>query len=433
VSGQLALATSEQVVPAACGRRCRWSAGGPRALALYDARAMKAGTTADQANGARYLVVAPQTSGNSLGRALSLIDMLERLGPSRLVAFDTGPIWPGAQGTGHDVASFTSFEALSSMVRAEADRADGRLVVVAVKPFPRTLGWAAQLRQQLSDRLRLVADIDDADVSIQSESRRGQRPRERVRRFTTEVRDPEVHTPARIRRTLRRSLRRADGLFVSSWALRAQVRSFSGPTFRVPHPRRRHPYVEVVSGDRLGLGFLGTPLKHKGLDRLFAILAARPETELHLLDGTPIPSDVEDAVRKRLVMHPLIGADTLERAFRSIDVVVLPQNASTDGGRLQLPAKLIDAHRFGRPVVATATPPILEFGGPALQPVRGWSDLQHGLRALDELSCADKRERLGRAANLWFNNVMSSEAQAEALEAPLAEALWTSGRIGYVA
>jgi len=350
------------------------------------------------------------------------MEVLHRIGDSHLAAYDTGPLWVGAEGTPFDVERFTSYEGLSALVRRQVGAGEHPLVIIAVKPFPRTLGWGAKLRNELGDATRLVADVDDADLPLQRAWRRREPPRVRVRRFLSENRDPSFHTPLNIRRTLWLSLPRADLLFLSTWALRVDIPRFRGPALRLPHPRPRQDYLPPSAGERLRLGFLGTPRKHKGFDRLLAILASRADVELHLLEGTPLPPGVAETHGERLVIHPLVGADTLPQAFADIDVVVLPQDAAMSGGRLQLPAKLLDAQRFGRPVVATATPPIVELGGPGLIPIDDWR-LSTALTALDGLVDPAVRTQLGRAANKYFNENLSAEVQARALAPELGRAL----------
>lgn len=371
----------------------------------------------------RFLVLAPQTATNSLGRALSVIEILHRLGDAALCAYDTGPLWPGAEGTTFGIERFRSFGELSALVGGRIGEAEVPLTIVAIKPFPRTLGWAAQLRGDLGDSVRLIADIDDADVFLQRAWRRRQPPLTRLRRSLSERREPDLHTPRNIAGTLRRCLGQAQALFLSSWALEAVVPRFDGPVFRVPHARPSSSYLVPTPSDRLRLGFFGTPRAHKGFDRLLALLPALPAAELHLLEGTRLPAGAEKAHAEQLVMHPRTGADALGRAFADVDVVVLPQDPTTTDGRLQLPAKLLDAQRFGRPVVATATPPIVELGGPGLLPVAGWNDFDEGLRALEALSDPALRDRLGRAANSHFNTAHSAEAQAVALRPRLAALL----------
>jgi len=138
----------------------------------------------------RFLVVAPQTATNSLGRATSLMEVLHRIGDSHLAAYDTGPLWVGAEGTPFDVERFTSYEGLSALVRRQVGAGEHPLVIIAVKPFPRTLGWGAKLRNELGDATRLVADVDDADLPLQRAWRRREPPRVRVRRFLSENRVP---------------------------------------------------------------------------------------------------------------------------------------------------------------------------------------------------------------------------------------------------
>jgi glycosyltransferase involved in cell wall biosynthesis len=368
----------------------------------------------------RFLVVSPQTAMNSLGRALSLMNVLTRLGDAEVMAFDTGPLWPGALGSSYTVGRYASYEDLATQVR---DRlASGPLVLVAVKPFPRTLGWAADLRRAHDGALRLIADIDDADLSIHIELRRALSWRARRARARKD-RVPGVHSPKSIRETMARDLGVADAVFVSSWALRSVLERFEGPTFRVPHARvRREVLPPTSAGERLRLGFIGTPRRHKGFDRLLAILDARPKTELHVLEDPEL-----DLGHERLVQHPVAVPDALSRAYAHVDVGVLPQDPTADAGRLQLPAKLIDAQRFGRPVVATATPPILELGGPGLIPIDDWSDMRAGLAAIDRLADPVLRHVMGRQANAAFNEISSAEALADMLQPALVQTLQLDG------
>jgi glycosyltransferase involved in cell wall biosynthesis len=109
-------------------------------------------------------------------------------------------------------------------------------------------------------------------------------------------------------------------------------------------------------------------------------------------------------------------------AFRHIDVVVLPQDAAVPAARYQLPAKLVDALRFGRPVVATDTPPIRELAGPSVTLVSSWDRLDDGLKALDALRNRERRETLGRQGSQAWAAGFSTSKLAGELGAALANA-----------
>jgi glycosyltransferase involved in cell wall biosynthesis len=359
------------------------------------------------------VIVAPTRSDNSLGRALSLATAFRDGGSVRVLGGD-GPLWQGARDSDLSVDSFSSPDDLRRAIESTQPTA-----VVAVKPFRRSLHWTVAALRALppgTQRPALVADIDDYDAAIHAGWHRDLPP---IARGWSLLRS-EL-SPIRINARIRWLLPAADILTVSSWALRRRLPAFRGPEIRVPHPRPAHQYEAPVPSPRLRVGFLGTPVRYKGLDVIAQLIVTRPDTELHVLEGAEsafasLPSD-------RLVTHPHRGADTLPLAFRHVDVVVLPQDASEPAARYQLPAKLIDALRFGRPVVATDTPAIRELAGPSVTLVPQWSQLDAGLAALEGFSRRDQRETIGReGAEAWARQFSS-----HALSRQLADAFANIG------
>lgn len=357
----------------------------------------------------RYLVAAPETSSNSLGRALSLAEMLRHLGPVSIAAGYDGPLWQGAHGSPVTVRPFGDLAELERIIASEARLAAGVLVVVAVKPFQRSLGWVAEaVRGEAAEDILLVVDLDDHDASIQWRAQRGGSRSDRARFLLR-----HELSPWQIRRRIGHGLRQADLLTVSSWALRTRFPSFRGPELRVPHPRSPVPYRAPKRADRLRIGFLGTPQQYKGIDILGRLMSARPDLELHVLAGMePSLRAFPTELSRRVVAHPHLGQETLRRAFEQVDAVVLPQDPAFAGARWQLPAKAIDALCHGRPIVATATPPIVEVAGVGVLTVSSWRSLDEGLVRLDELSDRTARELMGRRMNRSYTESLSAPALA---------------------
>jgi glycosyltransferase involved in cell wall biosynthesis len=263
----------------------------------------------------------------------------------------------------------------------------------------------------------VVADIDDPDALL-SRERLAARPLKHLKLTPLDDRHPW-----RSDRVLRAALGSVDVLSVSSWALRDRLPAFYGPVACVPHARPPAPYTPPTPSARVRLGFLGTPRAHKGLGVLLDILAARDDTELHLLEGTTLPRSARSGgLWRRIVFHAHVGPETLARAFRQIDVVVLPQDPDSPAGGLQLPAKLVDALRFGRPVVATATPAIREIAGDAFLPVTRWSPLDEALGHLARLTDRATREAIGRRGAAYFRENLTAEVVARRLR-PILERL----------
>lgn len=358
------------------------------------------------------MIVAPTRSDNSLGRALSLAEAFRKAGTVRLLAGE-GPLWQGARDSDLLVEQFSSPADVRRTI--EATRPDA---VVTVKPFRRSLHWTVKALRSLPPGTRrptLVADIDDYDAAIHAAWHRDLRP---VARGWSLVRS-EL-SPIRINARVRWLLPAADILTVSSWALRSQFPAFRGPEIRVPHPRPSRPYEPPVPSARLRVGFLGTPVSYKGIEALAELVGRRPDTELHVLDGAE--AAFGSLASERLVRHPHCGPDTLPLAFRQVDVVVLPQDSAEPAARYQLPAKLVDALCFGRPVVASDTPAIRELAGPSVTLVPQWDSMDAGLAALDGFTDRDYRETIGRKGGEVWARTFSAHALSKQLAAAFANA-----------
>ena len=150
----------------------------------------------------------------------------------------------------------------------------------------------------------------------------------------------------------------------------------------VPHPSYLGVYPDEVFGHearaRLGIGpddivfgAVGQLRPYKGLDDLVtafeAVVAAPPDARRRrlLLAGQPAAGPTIDALLARARAHPdvivdarLIPAGELSVPLRASDVIVLPYRSSLNSGALLL------ALTFGKPVIAAASPHVMETVGP---------------------------------------------------------------------
>lgn len=363
------------------------------------------------------MVIGPSSRRNSLGRVLFLADMLELIGPVQISARDDGQVWSGAADFDWPLTVNKSFDNLLELVSnalGEAERAGDTLVLVAVKPFARSLVWATRVRSRLGGRIRLVADVDDLDAEFSRELRQ-----RRVSAGLMRIL-PTARHPARIERIMARYLPEADLLTVSSWALSEQLPPTDRPLLRVPHPRPPAPACSLPpAGPRLRLGFFGTPRPHKGFPVLLEILEAAPFVELHLLEGTALPKSAE-ATGARVLFHPHRGLDTLQSAFRGVDAVALPQDLRSKGASYQLPARLMDALRFGRAPLASPTPAITEIAGDSAVYLDFSRPIEQIADDLQDLHADHRRiERLGRQAHALYLRHYTPAVLAAELEKAL--------------
>jgi glycosyltransferase involved in cell wall biosynthesis len=216
--------------------------------------------------------------------------------------------------------------------------------------------------------------------------------------------------PARIRATRRKALRRADGVTVASHAVSEQIGLSGVDELLIPHPRsitrtsrHRLPYA----GGKKHVGFFGTIRSHKGIGNIEQLLKADPSVVLHIFAGTGSGSLA--VFNDQVVEHP--GDEPWGTLFDSVDLVMLPQDRSK-GGDVQLPAKLIDAMRYGVPVMASPTRGIQEVAGDSALYVEDWSDAIEVATVLE--SCLKQGDFLGSTARSRFENRLSLESRARA-------------------
>lgn len=326
----------------------------------------------------RAVVISPSGKTNALGRAMCLADLASEVFDSvHLYAPQDGRLWSGAKRATLPVQRFGSPAELVAEVKREGQVHPGRdggaqlgcddesLLIWAVKPLSSSWGAAQAIRRALPMSLT-VLDLDDADEALSSQFRAAS-PANRLR-----LHPWSPLNPRRIRNTLASALGEVDAVTYASEALRSALAiDFAGPMLRVPHPRRQATSRSSSPrrpSEQIHLGFLGTVRRHKGLGDIEALVLEDSRYVLHVFRGA-LPSPTRERLKTRLVEHAVDAS--MEDLYGEIDVVVLPQDRSP-GAQAQLPAKLLDAMRFGKPIVASPTAAIVEAAADTVLYVGDW-------------------------------------------------------------
>ncbi len=367
----------------------------------------------------RAVVISPSGKTNALGRAMCLADLASEVFDSvYLYAPKDGQLWLGAKRATQPVRRFGSSGELVAELRregqahlgldggAQLECDDESLFVWAVKPLSSSWGAAQAIRRALPMSLT-VLDLDDADEALSSQFR-----------ATSLANRLRLHpwsplNPRRIRNTLASALGEVDAVTYASEALRGALGiDFDGPALRVPHPRR-----QVTSGstslrmpsEHIHLGFLGTVRRHKGLGDIEALVLEESRYVLHVFRGA-LPSRTRERLDTRLVEHEVDAP--MADLYGEIDVVVLPQDRSP-GAQVQLPAKLLDAMRFGKPILASPTAAIVEAAADTVLYVGDWGSLQEVRSKV--LQAHAGGSALGQAALRRFEQQLACETQVGGL------------------
>jgi glycosyltransferase involved in cell wall biosynthesis len=362
----------------------------------------------------RFVIVAPSAADNSLGRALCVAATYELLGGVRVLAPDDGPTWIGASAWPITVDCLPP--SMLPAAAAAACRAAEEPALIAIKPLPGSLGTALRVHERLGPRRPcLVLDLDEDDVELRRSSLRTGGPRTRLQRHWRYLRTPLPGHPLQVRRLLRRGVRQADLITTSSRALGDAVVPSDQRSFVLPHARAPRPYRPPIPASQLRIGFFGTLRRYKGVDTLVRLVQLRPDIELHLLGDRMPAGFAQPGPGDRVVLHPQRGVRTLQDAYAEADIIVLPQDPAARQTQLQLPAKLVDAMMFGRPIITTDTLPIREIGGNEVVRIRSWSDFDAVLAQIDLLGDAGVRERIGRALHAEAHARLTTTALAAGL------------------
>jgi glycosyltransferase involved in cell wall biosynthesis len=247
-----------------------------------------------------------------------------------------------------------------------AMHADGDLLY-AIKPRPTSLGVALEARRRRERPL--VVDVDDWETGFLYDDAIAM-VRSRFRDETKWVAHNllDVRSPNSIYRTalMERRIHRADAVTAtSSWL----ARHYGGDNGTVIVQSRDTKALDpdlvdrAAARDSLGIPagvtvllFMGTPRRHKGLDKVLQALdlLGREDLMFMTVGGDPHLPPRPDV---RVLGWQPYGK--LTRFLAAADVVVVAQDA-TPGGRGQMPTKAYDAMAMGRPVIATDTADLAE-------------------------------------------------------------------------
>lgn len=321
----------------------------------------------------RLLFFSHSLSTNSLGRTYVLWRLATLAGfESRIVCASGDTVWEPLKHTEFAKRCLVSPHT-APMVLEWATKSD---LLVACKPLPTTLGAALEVANLV--KRPLLLDIDDPDFEIRHSWRS---PSRRIAReifsrpFMVDLRD------------LRTIATRLETMVSNPW-----LQAIYGGEL-VPHAREVPDQIVghgPVSPEPT-IAFVGTVRRHKGVALLrHAVKQLRGIAPYRLVITSESP-------RVSYPWEDWIGTTPFQEGqllVAKADLVVVPSSAR---GRGQLPAKVIDALIWGKPVIASDIPPLpwaVGAGGLTFRP-NSRRDLQ---RVLLEAHSVKTREILGRAA-----------------------------------
>lgn len=351
--------------------------------------------------GGTAIVVCPSGRSNVMGRALALAELLQRaVGHVSVFAPDDGPLWPPARRWEVEIRRG------GDPARAYADLDPEKVRWIwLVKPLSEGYRAVGRLLEAFP-AASLIADFDDDDEGLSREFL-AETPLNWLRLARSRSRRQLM--PAAIARTRGRVLGEAAAFTAATETVAERCGLPPDRALRIIHPRAvaAEPRVRTSDPECLHLGFFGTVRPHKGSRAIAALIGSDPGLRLHLYSGYD-PTGFE-SVLPQIVEHPV--DEPQARQFAQVDAVLLPQQRSP-AGEVQLPAKLLDAMRFGVPVLATPTAAIREVAGDTIGYLDSWDDPVIARQAVEQLAAAGPAATEARAR---FESELSLEAMLPAV------------------
>jgi hypothetical protein len=300
----------------------------------------------------KFLVIAPNSAKNSLGRSISLALVAREVGETTLVAYGCGATWaPSAQ---FDIPLTIVNDRAASDPAVLAWLSQPGLPVIWVSKGGDRVARILEQIANLSEDPVILFDLDDDDAGLAELHRE----RSLWNRLTLNT-WREGH-PARVRRAQEQINRLAHGFTFATQVLRDSSPRTSAPSLVLPHVRGATPVERIPSPTgRIRVGFLGTIRAHKGGHLVAPLLKDNSDFEIVCFEdcGLRVPGALHNQVREFSPTTPL------REIYSQIDVALIPVDPEPAASGMQLPAKLIDALMFGVPVVSSDTPAIREGRG----------------------------------------------------------------------
>lgn len=313
----------------------------------------------------KVCIISGNLGSNAFGRAWILAKAVQMNHEVSIIGTEWGNgIWGVADLNDLEIKSVKGglFPAYRKIFKETVDQVEGD-IILAVKPKLSSYGVGLKARKKLN--IPLILDIDDDETAFTEGIRNSWKP--------NSLRDPNAYLSTRLMESW---VDKADALTVISEYFKNK---FQRGTI-VPHGRD----TNFLNPDRLdgesekkkrgfaGLKlcvFLGTPRRHKGIEKILSAINMLNRKDLKLLI---VGADSEYSYIKQLKE---IGGSNLilerPRPFSELpewlsmaDVVVLPPESGKHS-KGQVPAKLIDAMAMGRPIILSDIPVLKETAGEA--------------------------------------------------------------------
>jgi len=311
----------------------------------------------------KICIISGNLGSNAFGRAWILAKAVQLNHEVSIVGTEWGKgIWSVADLTGLELKSVKGdlLPAYRKIFRETVDIVEGD-IIYAVKPKLSSFGVGLKAGKKL--KVPVVLDIDDDETAFTEGFWNCWKP--------NSLRDPNAYLSTRL---MESRVDKADALTVISEYFRNKF----GRGIIIPHGRD----TEAMDPDKFegefekrkrgyeGLKlcvFLGTPRKHKGIEKILSAIRILNRKDLKLLivgadSNNSYIQQLRETGGNDLILEPARPFSEIPEWLSIADVVVIPSESGAQS-RGQVPAKLIDAMAMGRPIILSDIPVLRETAG----------------------------------------------------------------------
>jgi glycosyltransferase involved in cell wall biosynthesis len=280
-----------------------------------------------------------------------MADVACELGPTVALSFGSGQVWPGAVQFRSTVRRFENgWKRHIDLLLAPISGTKHILwVCKGIAPLDKLV---RHVQRHHPDTI-IILDVDDDDWSLAREFAAASKSN------SLRLHPLRRGSSWRIRRSQEEIRQGSHGFTFSTNVLASTGYERFRPYVRIPHVRAldRRDSDQGPSGKSYGC--FGTLRPHKGGQMLIDFMRSNRDWNLVTFANCGLePKTIADSN-----WHEIPADTPLTKAYREIDIALLPITSKSLGAQLQLPAKLVDAMKAGKPVVATSTPAIAEILG----------------------------------------------------------------------
>lgn len=129
------------------------------------------------------------------------------------------------------------------------------------------------------------------------------------------------------------------------------------------HAEQKRKELGILKDDFV-VSFIGTIRPHKGVLEIARAVAEIPNSRFlcgGVFDPLSIKSQIKDICGDKAVFVDGVNFKNIEHYLACSDAICVPQNFESESSYFQLPSKISDALRLGKPVIVNDLPPYSDF------------------------------------------------------------------------